>query len=116
MVSEASNKAVKVPSHSGELDVTKFLWVQTRRHLGLLIASPGEIVNPLLFFLLFTVVSCVLFWLFLLFGAWRNNSRAFLPHARLTRAIGARRRSHEPGFRTKPHAQLDAFVCTVTKN
>ena len=51
MVSEASNKAVKVPSHSGELDVTKFLWVQTRRHLGLLIASPGEIVNPLFVFL-----------------------------------------------------------------
>ena len=56
MVSEASNKAVKVPSHSGELDVTKFLWVQTRRHLGLLIASPGEIVNPLLFFLLVVIL------------------------------------------------------------
>ena len=56
MVSEASNKAGKVPSHSGELDVTKFLWVQTRRHLGLLIASPGEIVNPLLFFLLVVIL------------------------------------------------------------
>ena len=56
MVSEASNKAGKVPNHSGELDVTKFLWVQTRRHLGLLIASPGEIVNPLLFFLLVVIL------------------------------------------------------------
>lgn len=56
MVSEASNKAGKVPSHSDELDVTKFLWVQTRRHLGLLIASPGEIVNPLLFFLLVVIL------------------------------------------------------------
>ena len=45
MVSEASNKAGKVPSHSGELDVTKFLWVQTRRHLGLLIASPGRLLT-----------------------------------------------------------------------
>ena len=56
MVSEASNKAGKVPSHSDELDVTKFLWVQTRRHLSLLIASPGEIVNPLLFFLLVVIL------------------------------------------------------------
>lgn len=56
VVSEASNKAGKVPSHSDELDVTKFLWVQTRRHLGLLIASPGEIVNPLLFFLLVVIL------------------------------------------------------------
>ena len=56
MVSEASSKAGKVPSYSGELDVTKFLWVQTRRHLGLLIASPGEIVNPLLFFLLVVIL------------------------------------------------------------
>lgn len=56
VVSEASNEAGKVPSHSDELDVTKFLWVQTRRHLGLLIASPGEIVNPLLFFLLVVIL------------------------------------------------------------
>ncbi|MEK9588845.1 MAG: heme exporter protein CcmB, partial [Gammaproteobacteria bacterium] len=32
------------------------MWVQTRRHLGLLIASPGEIVNPLLFFLLVVIL------------------------------------------------------------
>ena len=53
MVNEASRKA---PGQYDELDVTKFLWVQTRRHLGLLIASPGEIVNPLLFFLLVVIL------------------------------------------------------------
>jgi heme exporter protein B len=39
-----------------ELNPSQFLWVQTRRHLGLLIASPGEIVNPLLFFLLVVIL------------------------------------------------------------
>jgi hypothetical protein len=43
-------------SKSGELNVPQFLWGQTRRHLGLLIASPGEIVNPLLFFLLVVIL------------------------------------------------------------
>lgn len=56
MVSEAANASSKMPIQYDELDVTKFLWVQTRRHLGLLIASPGEIVNPLLFFLLVVIL------------------------------------------------------------
>ena len=43
-------------SKPGELNVPQFLWSQTRRHLGLLIASPGEIVNPLLFFLLVVIL------------------------------------------------------------
>ena len=55
-VSKAVNAPSKVPSQYDELDVSKFLWVQTRRHLGLLIASPGEIVNPLLFFLLVVIL------------------------------------------------------------
>ena len=56
VVSETVNASRNVSSQSDELDVTKFLWVQTRRHLGLLIASPGEIVNPLLFFLLVVIL------------------------------------------------------------
>jgi len=56
--------AIEVPSKvqskesSGyqDFDMTRFLWVQTRRHLRLLVASPGEIVNPLLFFLLVVIL------------------------------------------------------------
>ena len=46
----------KVSSEYHDLDMTRFLWVQTRRHLRLLVASPGEIVNPLLFFLLVVIL------------------------------------------------------------
>ena len=56
VINEAVNASSEVSRQYDELDVTKFLWVQTRRHLGLLIASPGEIVNPLLFFLLVVIL------------------------------------------------------------
>ncbi len=46
----------KVSSECHDFDMTRFLWVQTRRHLRLLVASPGEIVNPLLFFLLVVIL------------------------------------------------------------
>ena len=56
MANEPSRQASNVPSGLPELNLSQFLWVQTRRHLGLLIASPGEIVNPLLFFLLVVIL------------------------------------------------------------
>jgi len=46
----------KESSEYQDFDMTRFLWVQTRRHLRLLVASPGEIVNPLLFFLLVVIL------------------------------------------------------------
>lgn len=56
MANESSRQASNVSSGLPELNFSQFLWVQTRRHLGLLIASPGEIVNPLLFFLLVVIL------------------------------------------------------------
>lgn len=56
VINEAVNASSEVSRQYDDLDVTKFLWVQIRRHLGLLIASPGEIVNPLLFFLLVVIL------------------------------------------------------------
>lgn len=56
MANESSRQASNVSSGLPELNLSQFLWVQTRRHLGLLIASPGEIVNPLLFFLLVVIL------------------------------------------------------------
>jgi len=56
VANESSRQASNVSSGLPELNLSQFLWVQTRRHLGLLIASPGEIVNPLLFFLLVVIL------------------------------------------------------------